>query len=789
MLKIKCSLFLKLAFLILAGTSLVLLMVSSINGRVMRRELVKNQQAYYRTLASDSAKEIELFFLRAAKEVDEAVARFPEKNLTIKNATRVMHLILSQNKAIYGTAVALAPDQENADDYHILYSARDGQQIKTTPRPHVTRDYQSDWFSLPYHLKKGIWSDLYFDETVNEMMITYSAPVIRHETVIAIITCDLSLTRIQDLFKKLQFGGESRAILFNQFGRILAHPNPDWVMTETLYSLGEQLNQPHQKAYINCLLSMIRSSNADSMECKHTLTDDAAWVYCDPIHATGWNIAFVIPERYVLAPIRAMNIRLVYLSIFGTLLLLIPALLVSLTITRPLHTLCLAAEDLAAGQFDSSLPVVGKNPDEIGRMIHSFDSMRINLKEYIANLASTTAAKEKIESELSIACEIQHSILPKLFPPFPKRAGLDIYASLESAREVGGDLYDFTLLDDDHLYFCIGDVSGKGVPASLFMAVGKTLLKSTIQTLRDPALALIHVNNELAEGNETCMFITLFCGILNFNTNEIIYSNAGHNPPVSINHNHPAFLPPAQSAPLGAMEDMPYQNETLQLEEGEQLLLYTDGVTEAMNEQQELFGEERLMELLKTNPSRTAEKRITTVMQALQLHAKNAEQSDDITMLCLAHSRHEQFSCDEKSPTSSLVLTNHREEFARMVTWLEELALKLQWDSALLMSLNLALEEWVVNVVSYAFPDHELHEIELRIWQSESSITVEIIDDGIPFDPTQLAAPDLDIPVEEREIGGLGIHFIHHTMDTFAYARNKDQNIVTMKKLLAPKDD
>ena len=645
-------------------------------------------------------------------------------------------------------------------------------------------DYQSDWFYLPYHLKRSNWSDLYFDDSVQEMMITYSAPVLEQGEVVAVITCDLSLEQILNVFEKLPLSGSTRATLMNRFGRILAHPNPDWVMKETLFSLGEAMPDPEQKATMAHLLELVRAGEPGTLFGQRTITGDRAWIYCQPIPSASWSIAFIVPEREVFAPIRAMNRKMLWIALTGLILLLIPALLVSLTMTRPLHALCEAAEDLSGGHFDTPLPR-SKRSDEIGRMVSSFERMRIELKEYIADLAQTTTAKEKIESELSIACEIQHSILPKLFPPFPKRAGLDIFAALESAREVGGDLYDFMLLDDDHLYFCIGDVSGKGVPASLFMAVGKTLLKSTIQTLRDPAQALAHVNNELADGNDTCMFITLFCGILNLKTNELIYANAGHNPPVSMKTNgFPTFLPPSQSPPLGALEDMIYSNETLQLDEAEQLLLYTDGVTEAMNPQQELFGEERLIQLLTETRSRTAEKCISLIQEALRKHADGAEQSDDITMLTLSHTHQSPANAHDKSPSATLVLTNHRAELARMVNWLEDLSTKLKWPDELLMKLNLTLEEWIVNVISYAFPNGGLHEIELRLWQSAEAVKIEVRDDGIAFDPTAQRAPDLTIPIEEREIGGLGIHFIQNTMDTFTYERDGAENIVCFTKHL-----
>ena len=782
--KIRHSLFLRLALLIMVGTSVVLLAIIGINSRIMGKEMLQCRQDHYTALAAASAREMELFFFTASRAVDQAAGFLAIGTVAKKNAVAQMEAVLAAQPSIMGSAVAMAPGLDG--DFDILYTVRDHNGIKCGKRTEITKDYQSDWFYLPYHLKRGIWSDLYFDQDVQDMMITYSAPVMNGEQVVAIVTCDLSLSKVQEQFHDLDIGDEAIPVLFNRFGRLLVHPDPDQVMTETIYSLSEAQQDEDKRDNLLHILSLVQAMKPGFLRCNEIITDDDSWLYFEPILTTQWMVMFVVPEKQILAPVNAVCRNMVWISFPALALLLIAALLVSRTVTRPLKTLCLAAEKLAAGDFDTQLPRV-KRADEIGRLVSGFDAMRIDLKKYIDNLASTTAAKEKIESELSIACEIQHGILPKLFPPFPKRAGLDIFASLESAREVGGDLYDFTLLDDDLLYFCIGDVSGKGVPASLFMAVGKTLLKSTIQSMRDPAAALEHVNNELADSNDACMFITLFCAILNMKTNQIIYANAGHNPPLLLSAGSAKFLPPAQSPPLGAMEDITFDNETLQLAEEEQLLLYTDGVTEAMNEQQQLFGDEPLRILMEQTAGRTAEKRITTVTEAVKQHAGDAEQSDDITLLCLSHRYGKEQLDNEKSQTAVLVLTNHREGFARMVTWLEELATNLNWNAALLNQLNLALEEWVVNVVSYAFPDEGLHEIELRLWQSEKYIKMEIIDDGIPFDPTQVVAPDLDIPLEERGIGGLGLHFIHNSMDEFTYERDENRNIVTLVKEIEPK--
>ena len=781
--KIRQSLFLRLALLILAGTGVVLLLFVAINSRMIGTELLQCRRDHYTALAAASAREMELFFFTASRAVDEAAGQLALGGIGRENTLARMKAVLAADSSIMGSAVALAPALVPGmeGEFDILYTSRIDGGIQTENRTEVTQDYQSDWFYLPYHLKHGIWSDLYFDNELQEMMITYSAPVMAGDQVTAVVTCDLALARIQEQFRKLDIGADAIPVLLNRYGRLLVHPDPDQVMTETIYSLSEAQPDEEKRDTLRHILALVQAMKPAFMRCDKIMTDSAAWFYFEPIPSTQWMVMFVVPEKQILAPIQAVYRNMIWIAIPALALLLAAALLVSLSVTRPLKALCLAAEKLAGGDFDAPLPPI-KRADEIGRLVGGFNAMRIDLKKYIENLASTTAAKEKIENELSIACEIQHSILPKLFPPFPKRAGLDIFAILESAREVGGDLYDFALLDDDHLYFCIGDVSGKGVPASLFMAVGKTLLKSTIHAMRDPAQTLTHVNNELADGNDSCMFITLFCGVLDLKTNRIIYANAGHNPPLRVSATAVEFLPPSQSPPLGAMEDIPFQNETLDLNDGEQLLLYTDGVTEAMNEKQELFGDPRLHQLVKQSTGRMAEKRIATIVEAVKQHAGVAEQSDDITLLCLSHSRNIEQHSDEKSPTAVLVLTNHREEFARMLTWLEQLATDLSWDSALLNQLNLALEEWVVNVVSHAFPDGGLHEIELRVWQAAGSIKVEIVDDGIAFDPTQEAAPDLNLPLEEREIGGLGLHFIQNAMDQFDYKRIEDRNVVTLVK-------
>ncbi|MCD6297838.1 MAG: PP2C family protein-serine/threonine phosphatase, partial [Deltaproteobacteria bacterium] len=272
----------------------------------------------------------------------------------------------------------------------------------------------------------------------------------------------------------------------------------------------------------------------------------------------------------------------------------------------------------------------------VGKLTHSFGDMKSSLKQYIEELTETTAAKERIESELKIAHDIQMGMLPKIFPPFPNRKEFDIYATIVPARDVGGDLYDFFFLDEDHLCFSVGDVSGKGVPASLFMAITQTLVKTKATKGLISATVLSRVNEDLSLDNPSLMFVTLFLGILNIRTGELEYCNGGHNPPYIIRAN--GELEPVETTngmALGVVKDFHYKSKKVVLQKGDTIFLYSDGVTEAMNDKDELFTEERLEKGLKVLKDMPIQELINGIMDKLRAFSKGAPQSDDITMMRL----------------------------------------------------------------------------------------------------------------------------------------------------------
>ncbi len=279
-----------------------------------------------------------------------------------------------------------------------------------------------------------------------------------------------------------------------------------------------------------------------------------------------------------------------------------------------------------------------RTTDEIGQLAASIDQMEEQIVKYVDHLQKVTAERERIGAELHIASEIQENMLPRTFPPFPDRKEFSIYASMVPAKEVGGDFYDFFLIDEDHLALVIADVSGKGVPAALFMAKVKSLIDERCMMGDSPAAVMYHVNNQLCDGNKAEMFVTVWLAVLELSTGKGIAANAGHEHPV-IHRAGGGFELAVyrHSLPLAAMEDVPYREHSFELGHGDSLFVYTDGVTEAMNSRDELFGTERMLEALNRNPSADPEALLQEVSAEIDKFVGNAPQFDDMTMLGLQY--------------------------------------------------------------------------------------------------------------------------------------------------------
>ena len=317
-------------------------------------------------------------------------------------------------------------------------------------------------------------------------------------------------------------------------------------------------------------------------------------------------------------------------------------------ISGPLEELA-AAADQFAGQDHKEVErnrqfirefQVARTGDEIEKLSGSFKGMMTDITDYVENLQAITRERERIRAELSVATQIQADMLPRIFPPFPDREEFDIYASMNPAKEVGGDFYDFFLVDENHLAVVIADVSGKGVPAALFMVIAKTLIKNHAQFGSDPADIFTITNNQLCEGNEAGLFVTAWLAVINLTDGEMVYVNAGHNPPL-LKRGQGGFeyLKAPAGFVLAGMEDIFYKQSMLKLEPGDKVILYTDGVTEAENEEREQFGEQRLRDRVNQMESAGAQELVTEIRRSVAEFSGGAEQFDDITMVALVYRR------------------------------------------------------------------------------------------------------------------------------------------------------
>ena len=345
------------------------------------------------------------------------------------------------------------------------------------------------------------------------------------------------------------------------------------------------------------------------------------------------------------AYIRTAVFKQLYLKFAFFLLAVAIAYFFGNMISRPLNTLTEYAHELVTHDFSTPEEIRAdikllpeKSKDELGELAESFLYMEDSLKKYIKELTETTAAKEKVESELTIAREIQMGILPKIFPPFPHRHELNIFATIEPAKEVGGDFYDFFFIDEDTFCFVIGDVSGKGVPAALFMAVTKTLIKTASIKGLMPDEIMNRVNNDLSQNNESSMFVTIFFGTLNLKTGEMLYVNCGHNLPLFIRPKKQAkFMKKTKGIIVGAVENAEFRLERMLMKPGDTIFMYTDGVTEAMNEKSDMFSDERLLKEINTMLDKTIEDQVSCLMEKISTFSKGVPQSDDIAMLVLQY--------------------------------------------------------------------------------------------------------------------------------------------------------
>ena len=627
--------------------------------------------------------------------------------------------IVEGNPTVSGSTVALVPGYSRSHKLFAPYVFESRDSLISLSLATEEYDYPSqEWFVKPLELGVKYWSEPYLDTGGgNILMTTLSVPVMdRKGRPAAVLTADVSLDWLTAEVGSIKTYPDAFSMIVSRSGRIMVCPDESFVMNKTIWNLAEQMEDPEPYLELNrqMLSYQTGSTVVDFNQDKH-------FVYYAPVKRTGWAMSIVVPKNTVYSGVRTIGL-----------------------VTQLMQLLGLAMLILILRSFVKSLL---KNRD-------------LNEK------------KERMDQELHIASEIQLSMVPKVFPPFPERHDLDMAATIVPAKEVGGDLYDF-FIRDEKLFFCIGDVSGKGVPASLVMAVTRTSFRNAAGKEDSPGSIVTSMNDSLASMNENNMFVTFFCGVLDLANGRLRYCNAGHNPPKTLTDDI-RTLPVQPNLPLGIIAGMHYVEQETVFHYDDALFLYTDGLTEAENPQHEQFGDERMVTALHVRES--ADKHLENIKQKVKGFVGEAPQSDDLTMLFI------HYLGGSQPVVRHLTLHNDIRQISLLPGFLEEATWDMDIDPSVTSQLNLALEEAVANVISYAYPEGTDGTVDIDAKRDGNSISFVISDSGTAFDPTARESVDISAGVDERPVGGLGIHLIREIMDTVSYERRDGKNILTITK-------
>lgn len=491
--------------------------------------------------------------------------------------------------------------------------------------------------------------------------------------------------------------------------------------------------------------------------------------YCMYMEAEGYVAIAVTPtDETTLSRNLSLGITLAIETVVFTALFVIIYVLIKRQIVDNVRKINGSLSQITDGDLDVKVDI---------HINEEFSSLSTGINTTVAALKRSIAdAEARIDQELEFARSIQHAALPSVFPPYPSRKDFSIFACMDTAREVGGDFYDFYMLSEHKLVFLVADVSGKGIPAAMFMMQAKTLIKSLAESGMEPEEVFIQANEKLCQNNEAEMFVTAWMGFLNLKTGLLTYVNAGHNPPLlRCRGGEFRFVKSPAGLVLAGMEGIRYRQQELRLQPGDLLYLYTDGVTEATDAAGVLFGNDRLKQSLDESMHADVQAICAKVRQDVDLFVGEAPQFDDITMLSLLYTG--QMSLKE------LNLPAVPENLEQVITFVEENLTQYGCPVKVQMQVTLAVEEIFVNIASYAYdPEVGPATVRLEITEEPLEVVITFTDRGRPYDPLQRGEPDISLSAEEREIGGLGILLVKKTMDDVQYEYSGGRNILRIVK-------
>jgi sigma-B regulation protein RsbU (phosphoserine phosphatase) len=722
-------------------------------------------------------------WLRGIEGATNLVARIlQQRDYSQPGLQQMLRDVLSSDVDIYGATIALAPGQADSPlGFAPYYFRRNGELVYADLAAPEHNYQQQSWYREAVDAGHALWVEPYYDAGgAQVLMTTYAVPVYRltvsgERFLYAVITADVALQELHAYLQRLHLGDSSFGILLSREGVVLSSRHRENLMRHfSATTAGQADPEGWQRMFETAIGGAVATQR---------LPCESAPGQCvfrlGTLQPTGWPVGVVYSEHEILAPLRDFQYKTVAIGLLTLLLMAVAVVLVSRRLTRPLAALAGASDSIARGQLDVALPTI-RGDDEVARLIQSFAAMTTDLKTYIADLESATARRSRLEGELSAARDIQMAMLPGQGEASERDETFSLWARVRPARSVGGDLYNYQRRGN-RLFIAVGDVSDKGAPAALFMARAMGLIQQLAATASDPAAALGALNDALEQGNDNCMFITLFLGVVDLQSQELRFASAGHTAPSLLRGGAAHAIAQQQGPALGLVAGLEYPGNSLALQNGDRLAIFTDGIDEAFNENNEMYGMERFNGELAACADAPVAAAGPLLLEAIDRFAADRPQSDDITLMLL----------DLKAAASA---TSHAPiELDRVFrlspgitgevhSWLEQALAQLA--PAPRQDLLLAVEEVVSNIAKYAgLPPQAA--VGLKLTADPRQVAVEVRDPGTAFDPLREAGrANLGELIEDASVGGLGVHLITSLTDRQSYHREHGCNILRIVKFL-----
>ncbi|HEX7112097.1 MAG TPA: SpoIIE family protein phosphatase [Mizugakiibacter sp.] len=611
----------RLALWTLLGSATVLVGSGAVLLGHTRRQLLQQTHREAAALADGAATAIQARLNRVviATQLLAALAatRDGEQEGLLRDA-------LAANDDLAGLAVVMAPSDGRPPPPAPFVSRRpDGALAERDLRGDDTHYWEQAWFLGGLACERGCWQRPFYSKSRRRWLINYSVAIRRGGRPVGLINADVTLDWLQGVLAGVHRPDGAQVFVLGGEGRFLAHDDPAAVGNAPPASVLEAL-AAHDGA--PALLELAGTHGSP----------EPTWLYGAPIEGTHWALGLAVPEARIYAAVRRAFLADAGVGVLALLGIALIILVVTRRTLAPLGVLVDRAEHVARGELDFHLPAARRH-DEVGRLTQAFDAMRRELALHIAQLTQAIRAQQRLSSELEIAQQIQTSLLPSEHYLDARCPTFELHAVLRPAREVGGDLYSYFMLDAQRFCVMVGDVSDKGIPAALFMARTITLAKALAPGTVAPEDLLQRLNRELCQGNDSCMFVSLLCGVLDVRDGTLALASAGHDPAILCGR-APAGLVEFESGPaLGLDETAVYAGHALRLEPGDTLLMYTDGITEATDGTRRMFGMQRALQaLVRPPPPDRANAFVERLLADVRDFVGEASQADDITVLALS---------------------------------------------------------------------------------------------------------------------------------------------------------